>query len=307
MTKQIYRNLFNGHSYAYVPRGDASEVVTMTYEEVVGYYNKHYHPSNGQAFCYGQQNYIDACLDALEPVLKEYTKNDDYRRQTSIKWQDMTVLDNEQKLIAYPSNQEVVDYRCVIAWVLNDMHMDVRTEVAWHLIHELLVGSPTAAISRIIFDLKLGDDVIGYFSNQLQQWVLALGVTGVTSKEQVEVARNAIMSKLSEIVNNKKFEKEAMNAALNKMEFQVSNKTSTFLDGRDSLLGRVNAAFTQGTVLTTVERLHTIFNFHSKYSSVNRLPQICLEVQRYSKTFLDTGTMIVTRSSLCCTQKPSRN
>eukprot|EP00529_Nitzschia_sp_RCC80_P008398 CAMPEP_0113446972 /NCGR_PEP_ID=MMETSP0014_2-20120614/3994_1 /TAXON_ID=2857 /ORGANISM="Nitzschia sp." /LENGTH=1150 /DNA_ID=CAMNT_0000338105 /DNA_START=243 /DNA_END=3695 /DNA_ORIENTATION=- /assembly_acc=CAM_ASM_000159 len=225
MTKQIYRNLFSGHSYAYVPRGDASQVVTMTYEEVVDYHKKHYHPSNGQAFCYGQQDYIDACLNALEPVLGEYTNDDGIRHKSKVEWMDMTVLDGEQKLIGYPSNQEVVDYRGVIAWVLNDEHMDLRQEVAWHLIHELLVGSPAAIISRIVYELQLGDDVIGFFQNNLQQWVLGLGVSGIATKEQVEVARNAIIGKLNEIVNDG-FEKDAMTAALNKMEFRFREQTS---------------------------------------------------------------------------------
>lgn len=207
--------------YSFIPRGDASEVVTLTYQEVVEYYRTYYHPSNAQAFCYGQQDYIDACLDALEPVLEEYTHNDDIRRHSLVEWQDMTKLDTEQKLIAYPSDQDSVDYRAVIAWVLNDQNMDVRTEVAWHLIHELLVGSSTAAISKTISDLKLGDDSLDFFESKLQQWVLALGVTGIKSKDKVEVARTAIMGKLRNIVAEG-FDKDALHAALNKMDFKVS-------------------------------------------------------------------------------------
>ena len=169
MINQIYQNLFADHVYSYPPKGDASEIVTLTYQEVIAYYNAYYHPSNGQAFCYGQQEYISACLEALEPVLDEYEASDEIRKHSAVGWQDMTKVDQEKKRIGYPSYAENIDFRAAIAWVLNDEAMDLRTEVAWHLIHELLVGSNTSPVSKAIVDLDLGDDVIGYFENGLQQ------------------------------------------------------------------------------------------------------------------------------------------
>jgi presequence protease len=222
MINQIYHNLFADHMYSNPPKGAASEIVTLTYQEVIAYYSTYYHPSNGQAFCYGQQEYITSCLEALEPALGDYEANDAIRKHSEVDWMDMTQLDTEKKLVAYPSYSEDVDYRAVVAWVLNDQPMDLRTEVAWHLIHHLLVGTNTSPIAKAIVDLDLGDDVIGYFENGLQQWVMAFGVSGIPSEDKVSIAREAVMGKLSSIVSSG-FSSETLAAALNKMEFKVSD------------------------------------------------------------------------------------
>lgn len=221
LIKQLYKNLFANHIYSKDPKGEASEIVTLTIQEIIDYYNSYYHPANGQAFCYGKQEFIDNCLKELEPVLDEYENNEGIRHNSKVDWQDMTQLTTDKKKIAYPSWQDKIDFRSVVAWVLNDEPMDLRTELSWHLLYELLVGSSSAPISKAIGELNLGDDLVSFFDSSLQQWVLALGVSGIVSEDKIEVARNAIDGKLRNIVNNG-FSAGAIEAALNKMEFGVS-------------------------------------------------------------------------------------
>ena len=99
--------------------------------------------------------------------------------------------------------------------------MDLHTEVAWHLIFELLAGSTTAPIAKIIFDLDLGTDIVTHFQHSLQQWVMALGVSGIVSEDQVKRANDKITQELENIVSNG-FSDNALQAALHKMEFMVS-------------------------------------------------------------------------------------
>jgi Zn-dependent M16 (insulinase) family peptidase len=226
MIKQIYKNLFADHVYSMDPKGDAAEIVTLTYQEVVDYYNSYYHPANAQAFCYGKQDFINVCMNELEPVLSEYEYNEGIRRHSKVEWQEMVELSSEKKQIGYPSWQETIDYRSIVAWVLNDQPMDLRTEVSWHLIYELLAGSPTAPVSQAVVELNLGDDIVSFFDHSLQQWVMALGVSGIVSEDGTEVARNTIDGLLRNIVNDG-FEDDAINAAFNKIEFRVSTTKPT--------------------------------------------------------------------------------
>jgi presequence protease len=228
MINQIYKSLFPDHVYSRDPKGDASEIVTLTYQEVIDYYNSYYHPANGQAFCYGKQEFIDTCLNELEPILKGFEYNEGIRQHSQIGPQNPTQLSAEEQSIGYPSWQEKVDYRSVVAWILNDEPMDLRTEVSWHLLYELLAGSSSAPVPKAVVDLNLGDDVVTFFDDSLQHWVMALGVSGIVSQDKVEVARSAIDGKLRNIVNNG-FAKGAVDAALNKMEFKV-RKAYTVLE-----------------------------------------------------------------------------
>jgi len=225
MIKHIYRNLFADHVYSKVPTGEASEVVTMTYQELIAYYKDHYHPSNGQGFCYGKQIFVNACLDELHHVLKEYQDEPSIRKNTQVEWKDLTDIEKEIKNIGYPDYQENVDYRSVVAWVLNEQPMDLRTQVAWHLIYELLAGSTTAPIARIISEMNLGTDIVTHFQHSLQQWVMALGVTGIDSEEDVTGANDRIMKELERIASQG-FEWDEMQAALHKMEFQFREQSS---------------------------------------------------------------------------------
>ena len=225
MVKQIYKNLFANHVYSKNHKGEASEVVTMTYQELIAYYKTYYHPSNGQAFCFGKQEFISSCLNELHSALNKYEDDPSIRQNSKIGWQDMTVLESEIKSIAYPDYQETVDYRSVVAWVLNEQPMDLRTEVAWHVIYELLAGSPTAPIPKIISDLNLGTDIVTHFQHSLQQWVMALGVTGIVSEDDVQVADDKIRKELLSIASDG-FDQDAVQAALHKMEFKFREQSA---------------------------------------------------------------------------------
>lgn len=60
----------------------------------------------------------------------------------------------------------------------------------------------------------------------------ALGVSGIVSEEQVEIANDKIMQELEEIVSNG-FSDNAMQAALHKMEFEVSSTLIEKANGSD--------------------------------------------------------------------------
>ena len=225
MTKQIYKNLFADHVYSKNHKGEAAEVVTMTYQEVVAYYNTYYHPTNGQAFCFGKQEFIDACLNELHYVLNNYDEDESFRKNSEIGWQDLTNMDEEIKSIPYPDFQETVDYRSVVAWVLNEQPMDLPTQIAWHLIYELLAGSPTAPVAKVINDLNLGTDIVTHFQHSLQQWVMALGVTGIESQADVQRANEKIIKELLTIASDG-FDHDDIEAALHKIEFKFREQSS---------------------------------------------------------------------------------
>jgi Zn-dependent M16 (insulinase) family peptidase len=221
MKNYIYKSLFNQHSYAKNELGELNDIVILTRGEMVDFYERHYHPSNGVAFCYGPQEYVDECMNLMDPVLNEYEYDEAIRAATKVGWQELEKINSNLDRIPYPSYQDAIDFRLARAWVLNDQPMDLRTEVAWFLIEELLVGSPAASLSRLVVDLELGDDVIGSLEYSLQQWVLILGVSGVPTEEKIDTARQAFDDQLIGHAENG-FADNALNAALNKIDMRVS-------------------------------------------------------------------------------------
>jgi Zn-dependent M16 (insulinase) family peptidase len=96
--------------------------------------------------------------------------------------------------------------------------MDQRTEVAWMLIYEMLIGSATSIIPKTLENV--GDDYIGSLNKKLQQWTMTMGVTGLNREEEANDVKHHIYKTLDEISQNG-FDDLATAAALNKVEFQI--------------------------------------------------------------------------------------
>jgi Zn-dependent M16 (insulinase) family peptidase len=220
MKNFLYKKLFPDTAYGYNAHGDTADVVSLTEAEVIAYYNEHYHPSNGQAFCHGPRDYVDQCLDLLDSVVSDFDHNIRLRENSKVGWQELHKLENPHEAVPYPSDKESIDFRYAMSWVLNDQPLDSRTEVAWFLISELLVGSPAALLSKTVADLNLGDDVIGGLDHTLQQWIFTVGVSGILDEDKVGVAQTAIRDLLLKTVEEG-FDEEAMKAALNKVDMNV--------------------------------------------------------------------------------------
>lgn len=226
MSNYIYRELFDEHTYALNARGEAKNIVSSTWEDIVRFHQIFYHPSNGQAYCYGPEAYINECLGLLDDVLQDFDADDKIRKDTIVEWMNKQNKRSSLDRIPYASYEDIDDFRLAESWVLNDQPMDSRTEVAWILITELLIGSPVSSLSKAIIDLDLGDDIIGGLENSLQQWTLTVGVSGVKTSDKVAIARNAIMDKL-ELLSQHGFNEEAMKAAMNRVDFQLRQMMGT--------------------------------------------------------------------------------
>jgi Zn-dependent M16 (insulinase) family peptidase len=221
MENFLYKKLFPDNAYGFNPHGDTAEVVVLTESEVINYYAAHYHPSNGQAFCYGPRDYVDQCLDLLDSVVSVFDENIQLRVDSKVGWQELLKLENPHEAVPYPSlYHNSTDFRYAKSWVLNDQNMDSRTEVAWFLISDLLVGSPAALLSKVVADLNLGDDVIGGLDQSLQQWRFTVGVSGIADEAKVVVAQDAIRDLLLQTAEEG-FKIEAMTASLNKVDMNV--------------------------------------------------------------------------------------
>lgn len=228
LSNYVYEKLFTDHTYQYTPKGLWNEILGGLRSHMIGFYRKWYQPHNGRVFCYGQPEYINACLAAVDNTIKDIEKHDEefgisLPEDSKVGFKNLDTIQPVVARVPYPSFQETTDYRLAISWVLNDRVMDQRTEVAWLLIKEMLIGSSTAIISKEVEGM--GDDYIGTLDSHLQQWVLTMGVSGLSEEAQATLSRQKIYDKLADISQNG-FEKEAMKAALNKVEFQLRELNS---------------------------------------------------------------------------------
>lgn len=216
-----YKSLFKDHIYQWQPEGRWNEILSSVRSDMINFHDKYYVPQNARVFCYGHPAYVNACLDNVHNVVDgvDTTKSDaTFPDDSIIPFKALDDIETSNTEVAYPSYQETKDWRLTISWVLNDRPMDQRTEVAWFLIKELLIGSATSMVSKAVE--SMGDDYIGSLDTSLQQWTLTMGVSGLPKMTDANVAKHAIDAKLLEISQNG-FDELAMKGAMNKVEFML--------------------------------------------------------------------------------------
>jgi Zn-dependent M16 (insulinase) family peptidase len=221
----VYSSIFKGHQYEWMQKGDFRDVVTLTRTKVKDFYTKYYHPSNGQAFCFGPQDFVDECMNLMQPYLSQYKADDHIRKSSEVDWVELDKIKSMQEEVPYASYQDSNDFRLARTYVLNDQPMDDRTKMAWYIIEDLLVGNSQSVMPRFVADEGLGDDAFGGLQSHLRQWVLTLGVSGVPSRNKVSEARIRMQQRLFKIVDVG-FDEDALKGTLNKLEMKFREQSS---------------------------------------------------------------------------------
>mmetsp|Transcript_9823 Transcript_9823/g.23138 ORF Transcript_9823/g.23138 Transcript_9823/m.23138 type:complete len:1131 (-) Transcript_9823:53-3445(-) len=237
----VHDRLFKEHTYGYNPRGLWNEILSGVRGHMIKFYNSWYHPSNGRVFCYGAPEYVNACLHSVDEAVTRMLHDQDKKtadaggvsvleelgvslpQDSKVGFKMLNTIKSVEERVPYPSFEETDDFRLAISWVLNDEAMSQRHEVAWYLIYEMLIGSATATIAKELE--TLGDDYIAKLNTDLQQWTMTMGVSGLPTEASAGEARTKIVNKLAEISQNG-FDREAMAAALNKVEFKLRDLNS---------------------------------------------------------------------------------
>lgn len=220
MARYAQKNLFPKTSYRFDSGGDPPKIPTLSHNDFVAFYNKFYHPSNAQIFLYGPIEDVRDGMDQAHSYLTQYEHRSDIRQESRVEWQELELESPVRVSMPYQtSNQD--DHRVVITWLVNDRALDSKTEIAWFIVNELLVGTPTSRLEKALKDSGLGDNVIGDgIEFWLQQWTFSVGLQGVSTKAEVDSVNQLIMDTLDTIVVTGFTEDEVV-SAMNTVEFSV--------------------------------------------------------------------------------------
>ena len=230
MMDAIYEYLFPDTSYRFNARGETSQIVNMNYEEMKEFYEKFYHPSNAQAFCFGPADFVSDCLEEIDSAIAGFDLDEEARLASVVKWQELGTVANTKESVNFSSFSEEGDHRAIISWVLNDSFMDGKTEAAWFLIEELLIGSNSGWITKEVMDNSMGSNVIGGLEHTLQQWTFTIAVTGVPTEADINGVVDVVRKKLAAILEEE-IDGDAVLAAASKLDYRVRALVNLWFHG----------------------------------------------------------------------------
>lgn len=214
------QSLFPNTSYRFDSGGLPSKISTLNHSDFVDFYEKFYHPTNAQIFLYGPLEHVEDGLKQAHAYLEQSEVRSDIRQESRVEWQEF--LHQAPVQVRKPYQSSDVDYRVMTSWLVNDRALDSITEIAWFVVNELLMGTPTSRLRRELQDSGYGDSVIGEgIEFMLQQWTFHVGLQGIRTEDNVFLASQLIMDTLDEIAITG-FGADEVATAMNTVEFSVS-------------------------------------------------------------------------------------
>jgi presequence protease len=230
------QGLFPDNTYGVDSGGDPDAIPTLTYDKFKNFHANYYHPSNSRIFFYGN----DDPMKRLE-LLDEYLADFSFKPVDSkIKFQSKFSAP-KSVTVHYPIDASAAQKHMIsLNWVMNFEPLSMKEQLAIGVMDSLLVGTPTSSLRKELTQSNLGESIIGGgLSDELLQATYSVGLKGVLP-ENVDKVESLILKTLQDLTE-KGFEADAIEAAINTLEFRLREfNTGGFPRGLSLMLGMVS-------------------------------------------------------------------
>jgi len=253
----VYRLLFPDNAYSVDSGGDPAEIPDLNFEAFKAFHSRFYHPSNGKFWFYGDDD-LDTRLRLLRPYLDGFEMTDP---QSEVAPQPLLSTlpgqDASGKVFSTfavgEDSQDEAKTMVSVNWLMTEGVPDLQTGLALSFLNFLLLGTRASPLHQALMDSGLGSAIIGGgMDDDLIQATFSIGLKGVADEGAAdEVVK--IVQEVLETHAEKGFTDDAIQAAVNTIEFSLrENNTGSFPRGL-SLLFRIVPAWIYG--LDPLQRL----------------------------------------------------
>ena len=217
--EQIYPSLNNSG-------GDPAKMTDLTYDQLTGFHQSHYNPSNSKILTYGDQS-VESHLEMLGEQLGKFSKGD---------------IDSEVKLPIDLSNgptqitmQAPLDpltppdaqLKTSTTWLMGDT-TNIGESFAVQIATSLLLDGYGSPMYKALIESGLGTDFTpntGYDSSG-RTGIFSVGLTGV-AEDNLPKVHAAIVAALYDTAS-KGFDKQKVDGLLHQLELGLKHKTAQF-------------------------------------------------------------------------------
>lgn len=245
--------LFPDNTYFWDSGGAPSEISSLTREEYVSFYERHYHPTNSKTFVTGDAKDVKAVMHLLDGYLKKYERNESTREQSRIAFQSKKFEEPVRTSQPYPSgtsngseddddddnggrraDEDADEYdddgdgggrNMLITWLLDDdkQHLSPTEELAFRILDDMLLGSSSSVLYKALADSALGEEVIADgVDRSMLQMTFQVGMKGIQDEKGIVQTEEVIMQTLFSLAEEG-FDKDDIQSSLNSFEFSVSD------------------------------------------------------------------------------------
>ena len=210
--QELSRALFAGSVYERDSGGDPNKIPTLTYDNLIAFYKKYYHPSNAK-ICLDGSIDLEKTLALIDSHLSRFEKKDikvEYR---------LTAKTVSERTVRYEVAQGEEDGRARILFGYvyaeeNDALEQFKTTV----LSDYLCGTNASPLKKELLSRGLCQDVMMYTSRAREQTVII--EVRDTDKDKIEEIKALVDSYIRELVREG-LDCEALSATVDFIEFKL--------------------------------------------------------------------------------------
>jgi len=225
LSRTLLKELFPETTYGNNSGGDPVEIPRLTYEQLVAFHKRHYHPSNAFFYTYGNLPLKDHLAFIQGHVLKEFERIDP---ETDVKPQPR--FDRPKTAATcYPlaKNEDPSRKNQVCeAWLCSDIK-DTFEVLSLKLLEHILIGNAASPLRKALIDSRLGSalsDSTGYVAD-IRDTAFACGLKDVADSDAEAITK--IIFDVLEHLARDGVEKTAIESAIHQLEFHRREVTNS--------------------------------------------------------------------------------
>ena len=224
--------LFPDNGYGFVSGGDPAAIPSLSYEQYVKIYRRHYRPDNCCITLYGRMDMADKLAFLDEHYLSRMPKGAP-RPRTPLQYPQA----GTRRVVAYDTDTpETVPVQCALGWYTGRFE-ELEKQTAVSLLLDALLSTNQSPLKKYLLEQNLGTDIEAGFDNSVQQPVLELLLKG-TDQERAARFAGAVRDGVAKICAEG-IPDEMLTASINNLEFQVTERPGSLPDG---VLAAIEAA-----------------------------------------------------------------
>ena len=253
--------LFPDNCYHVDSGGDPQVIPQLTFDEFNNFHQTYYHPSNAKVFFYGDDpidrrleiadeyfndvlaagrlpsnnahdsnmngntpyvNYQKKHVKPLPSVRAPYALNDNVEEDAEMMMEELE--DGEEHISGNNNNKG--KHFFTLNWVVNDEPLSLEEMMELSIVNYLLLGTSGSILYRKLMSSNYGSSVTGGgLSEELLQHTFSVGLKGV-KEENLDKISELILYTMEDVATNNGFTENAIEAALNTLEFQLRELNS---------------------------------------------------------------------------------
>ncbi|MBC8161153.1 MAG: insulinase family protein, partial [Roseiflexaceae bacterium] len=232
--KYIRQSLFPDTTYGVDSGGDPERIPDLTYEQLKGFHDTLYHPSNARIFFYGDDD-PERRLAIIAEYLRDFqaiAPASDVPLQ-----QPFAAPTHVERSYATSADQgDTGKAMLTVNWMLGE-ETDHETLLGLGVLDYILMGNAAAPLRRALIESGLGENVAGGgLSDSLRQLTFSAGLKNIDPQHAAAVEALVIDTLRSLAAGA--IEPAAVEAAMNTVEFSLrENNTGSFPRGLSLMLG----------------------------------------------------------------------